>query len=156
VTRNLDVVQKTGVSSLIGQAEGTLYWEGTLTAGQTDDIFYLNTSATNSVFIYRSNAIGNTILCRIYYGGSFITIGNATAYTGLVKIAAAYKSGNSVMYINGVLVGTSSSAFAFTGALNDVVLNNAAFIAGNAAKRINTAALFPTRLTNTQLAALTA
>jgi hypothetical protein len=155
VTRNLDVVQKTGVSSLIGQTEGTIYWEGRLTSGQTDDIFYLNTSVTNSIFLYRGSGSSNTILFRIYYGGSFITIGNATAYTGLIKIAAAYKSGNSVMYINGAQVGTSSSAFAFTGALNDVVLNNSAYGFGNAAKRINTAAIFPTRLTNTQLAALT-
>jgi hypothetical protein len=155
VTRNLDVVQKTGVSSLIGQTEGTLYWEGTLTDGQRDDIFYLNTSLTNSVFIYKPT-INNTILFRVYYGGSPITISTATAYTGLVKIAAAYKNGDSVMYINGVQVGTSATSFAFTGALNDVVLNNTAYLFGNATKNIKTAALFPTRLTNAQLAALTA
>jgi hypothetical protein len=155
VTRNLDVAQLTGAQTLIGQTEGTLYWEGTLTAGQADDIFYLNTSVTNSVFLYRATGVSNTILFRIYYGGSFITIGNATAYTGLVKIAAAYKSGDSVLYINGVQTGTSATAFAFTGALNDVVLNNSAYGFGNAAKRIKSAAIYNTRLTNAELATLT-
>jgi len=153
VTRNLDVVQKTGVSSLIGQTEGTIYWEGTLTSG-LDDLFSLNRSTLNSVVLYKSGT--NTIVFRVYYGGSFISLGNATAYTGTVKIAASYKSGNSIIYINGVQVGTSSTAFTFTGALTDVVLNNSAFFFGNATKNIKTAALFPTRLTNTQLAALTA
>jgi hypothetical protein len=154
VTRNLDVVQKTGVSSLIGQTEGTLYWEGTLTDGQRDDIFYLNTSLTNSVFIYKPT-INNTILFRIYYGGSSFAIGNATAYTGLVKIAAAYKNGDSVLYINGVQTGISATAFAFTGALNDVVLNNTAYLFGNATKSVKSAAIYNTRLTNAELATLT-
>jgi hypothetical protein len=153
VTRNLDVVQATGVSSLIGQTEGTLYWEGTMTSG-LDDLFYLNRSATNSVVFYKNAT--NTIVFRIFYGGSSIIISTATAYTGTVKIAASYKSGDSVLYINGVQVGTSATAFTFTGALTDVVLNNSAFLFGNATKNIKTAALFPTRLTNAQLAALTA
>jgi hypothetical protein len=153
VTRNLDIVQATGVSSLIGQTEGTIYWEGTMTSG-LDDLFYLNRSATNSVFIYKNS--NNTIVFRIYYGGVALSIGNATPYTGLVKIAAAYKNGDSVLYINGVQTGISATAFTFTGALTDVVLNNSAFLFGNATKSVKTAALFPTRLTNAQLAALTA
>ncbi len=153
VTRNLDVVQKTGVSSLIGQTEGTLYWEGTLTSG-LDDLFYLNRSTTNSVFIYKNST--NLIVFRVNYGGSFISINNATAYTGTIKIAAAYKSGDSVLYINGVQAATSATAFTFTGALTDVVLNNTAYLFGNQTKNVKTAALFPNRLTNAQLAALTA
>jgi hypothetical protein len=153
VTRNLDVVQATGVSSLIGQTEGTIYWEGTLTSG-LDDLFALNRNTTNSLWLYKSSI--NTIVFRLYYGGVAASIGGATAYTGTIKLAAAYKSGNSVLYINGVQVGTSALAFAFTGALNDVVLNNTAFLFGNATKSVKTAALFPTRLTNAQLAALTA
>jgi hypothetical protein len=153
VTRNLDVVQATGVSSLIGQTEGTIYWEGTLTSG-LDDLFALNRNTTNSLWLYKSST--NTIVFRLYYGGVAASIGGATAYTGTIKLAAAYKSGNSVLYINGVQVGTSATAFAFTGALNDVVLNNTAFLFGNATKSVKTAALFPTRLTNAQLAALTA
>jgi hypothetical protein len=154
VTRNADVVQKTGVSSLIGQTEGTLYWEGTMTSGQVADLFYINLSVINSVFIYKTAV--NAILFRVIYGGSFITIGNATSYTGLVKIAAAYKSGNSVLYINGVQTGSSATSFAFTGALNDVFLNNTAFLLGNEIKKsVKTAALFTTRLTNAELATLT-
>jgi hypothetical protein len=154
VTRNADVVQKTGVSSLIGQTEGTLYWEGTMTSGDVDDLFYINRSLTNSVFIYKTAV--NVILFRVYYGGSSITITTPTSYTGTIKIAAAYKSGDTILYVNGVQIGTSATAFTFTGALTDVVLNNTAFLFGNQIKKnIKTAALFPTRLTNTQLAALT-
>jgi hypothetical protein len=154
VTRNIDVVQKTGVSSLIGQTEGTIYWEGTLIAGQADDIFFLNRNLTNSVFLYKTTA--NQIFLRIYYNSASIAFGSASGYTGNVKIAAAYKSGNTILYVNGVQVGTSATAFAFTAALSDIVLNNSTFFLGNATKNVKTAALFPTRLTNTQLAALTA
>jgi hypothetical protein len=154
VTRNLDVVQKTGVSSLIGQTEGTIYWEGTLTSGQADDIFFLNRNLTNSVFLYKTTA--NQIFLRIYYNSASIAFGSASGYTGNVKIAAAYKSGNTILYVNGVQVGTSATAFAFTAALSDIVLNNSTFFLGNATKSVKTAALFPTRLTNAQLAALTA
>ena len=154
VTRNLDVVQKTGVSSLIGQTEGTLYWEGTLIAGQADDIFFLNRNLTNSVFLYKTTA--NQIFLRIYYNSASIAFGSASGYTGNVKIAAAYKSGDTILYVNGVQVGTSATAFAFTAALSDVVLNNSTFFLGSQTKNVKTAALFPTRLTNTQLAALTA
>jgi hypothetical protein len=152
VTRNIDVAQLTGAQILIGQTEGTLYWEGTLTSG-FDDIFYLNRSVTNSVFLYK-NAINN-IIFRIYYNNLFITITNATAYTGTVKIAASYKSGDSVLYINGVQVGTSSTAFAFTGDLADIVLNNTAYLFGNATKSVKSAAIYNTRLTNAELATLT-
>jgi hypothetical protein len=154
VTRNIDVVQKTGVSSLIGQTEGTIYWEGTLTDGQADDIFFLNRNLMNSVFLYKSSA--NQIFLRIYYNIASINFGSASGYTGNVKIAAAYKSGDTILYVNGVQVGTSATAFTFTGALTDVFLNNSAYLFANATKNIKTAALFPTRLTNAQLAALTA
>jgi hypothetical protein len=154
VTRNLDLVQKTGVSSLIGQTEGTIYWEGTLTDGQADDIFYLNRNLTNSVFLYKASS--NQIFLRIYYNIASINFGSASGYTGNVKIAAAYKSGDTILYVNGVQVGTSATAFTFTGALTDVVLNNSAYLFANATKNVKTAALFPTRLTNAQLAALTA
>jgi hypothetical protein len=90
VTRNIDVVQKTGVSSLIGQTEGTIYWEGTLTSGQTDDIFFLNRNLTNSVFLYKTTA--NQIFLRIYYNSASIAFGSASGYTVNVKIAASYIS----------------------------------------------------------------
>jgi len=139
---------------LIGQTEGTIYWEGTLTSGQTDDIFFLNRNLTNSVFLYKTTA--NQIFLRIYYNSASIAFGSASGYTGNVKIAAAYKSGDTILYVNGVQVNTSATAFAFTAALSDIVLNNSTFFLGNATKSVKTAALFPTRLTNAQLAALTA
>jgi hypothetical protein len=153
VTRNLEVAQLTGAQTLIGQTEGTIYWEGTLSNG-LNDIFYLNRSIANSVVLYKN--ANNTISFRIYYGTSFFNLGNATAYTGTVKIAAAYKSGNSVLYINGVQAGTSSTAFVFTGDLADIVLNASGFFfATDFSKNVKSAAVYNTRLTNAELATLT-
>ena len=154
VTRNLEVAQLTGAQTLIGQTEGTLYWEGTLSSG-FNDIFYLNRSVTNSVVLYKN--ANNSIVFRIYYGGSFLNTGNATTpYTGTVKIAAAYKSGDTVLYINGVQTGSLATAFAFTGDLADIVLNASGyFFATDFSKNVKSAAVYNTRLTNAELATLT-
>jgi hypothetical protein len=39
VTRLADACSKTGISSLIGQTEGTLYWEGRIVEGVGTDLF---------------------------------------------------------------------------------------------------------------------
>jgi len=59
------------------------------------------------------------------------------------------------LYINGVQIGTSSTAFSFTAALNQININPTVFFEGIGNQRISAPALYTTRLTNAQLAALT-
>ena len=74
------------------------------------------------------------------------------------KLACAYKSGDSAIFLNGVQVGiTLTSAFTFAASLVAVFIG--AYETGTATitnTGINAFTLYTTRLTNTELAALTA
>jgi hypothetical protein len=74
-----------------------------------------------------------------------------------IKIAFAYKSGESVLYVNGVSV-TSSTAFTFAEGLEALFADWNGYNYGSAnvgTKAINQALLFKTRLSNAELASLT-
>jgi hypothetical protein len=146
VTRAADVVEKTGVSGLIGQTEGTLYIECE-NVSAANDVFYLNKDSTNTVRITKdaSNIFTGTIRAS---GVSTPFVG-ASGVTGIVKIAIAYKSGDSAMYLNGLQVGTTSSdAITFSAALSKVTLSDSSFFAGKSPTRIRAAAIYKTRLPN--------
>jgi hypothetical protein len=156
VTRNADVISKTGISSLIGQTEGTLFVDlgliksGPLGAdfGSIDDgtsqnriHFFLNTS--NKYGIY-SEKLGAT---QWYFVSSVSPTGND-------KLAIAYANNDVVLYINGTQVGSSNtfsvpatSAFRLNDRYDNAVKADV--------MQIKAEALWKTRLTNTQLAQLT-
>jgi hypothetical protein len=145
VTRNADVISKTGISSLIGQTEGTLfldfYYDGT-----TNNHMIINDSSFNS-YIYFNSQNANQLWAQIQN----INIQfSASASAGRHKLALAYKSGSSAFYLDGVQVGTSATTFTLSGSMS--ILDFTLTTPNNA---INAAALWKTRLTNTQLAQLT-
>jgi hypothetical protein len=157
VTRVRPTVSKTGVSSLIGQTEGTIYWEGFLGAN-TQTVFSVRASnAQNSCVIdiiennrIRAYVVTNNVQ-RFQLDSDVMTLG------ANIKIAFAYKSGQSVLYVNSVPV-TSSTAFTFAEGLQALFAdwNGYNYGTGQAGtKAIAQAALFPTRLTNAQLAEIT-
>jgi hypothetical protein len=81
---------------------------------------------------------------------------------GIHKFALAYKSGNNNAYIDGssVLTGAASggltNTFTITSAMNRIDLGHSSLIANTQFKdRIRSFALYTTRLTNAELAALT-
>jgi hypothetical protein len=155
VTRLQDVASKTGISSLIGQTEGTLFvdvdqfgkegnspyllaWDGTFdnriqissggTGSENKFAFYVSVGGTNVVFYI-----------------------HPTALTGRHKLALAYKLNDVVGYIDGVQVFNDTSAtIPSTSALQMAVASTNPANAG-----INQALLFKTRLSNAKLAELT-
>lgn len=150
---------KTGISSLIGQTEGTLFAEVDLTLGRNNTgagngmLEVLDSGRANAVTILKS-ATANQILIalRVNSVNTFISAG---AYiNGTNKIAVAYKSGQNVCYVNGVLAATSSLSFTFSASVDAV--NVGAYTTNVIDDRISQALLFKTRLTNAQLAELTA
>jgi hypothetical protein len=155
VTRNAEVITLSGaVSGCIGQTEGTLYWEGDALASGASDIFYVNRNVTNSVVLFKG--VTNLLTARVYAsGGTALTIADTVVRTGFLKLAIAYKSGDSTFYINGTRVGTlNTTAFTFTAALNTIRFGDD-FIAGAGNQRCRAVALYSTRLTDSELAALT-
>jgi hypothetical protein len=154
-SRSADVVSVSGaVSGSIGQTEGVLYIECESNNGE-DDVFNINRSAANAITVYKN--ANNSYLGRIYHSSTSIIFTSASGVTGTVKIAIAYKSGDSTMYLNGSRVGTlNTTAITFGAALNYLgVDKSSAFFSGIKPSRIRAVALYNTRLTDAELATLT-
>ena len=156
VPRNADVINLSGaVSGCIGQTEGTIYLETNALISGASDLFSFARATTNTVSITKNSS--NIIQATVYTSGPSPALNIAASGTvsGNLKIAVAYKTGESALYINGVQIGTSSTAFSFTAALTQININPTGFFEGIGNQRIRTLSLYTTRLTNAELAALT-
>ncbi len=153
VTRVADAASKTGVSSLIGQTEGTIFID--FESGVNDSTEYAfsvnNNNISNFITIFKS--MTNTISCRITVGGVVqATINSTTAVQNTrYKAAVAYKLNDIAFYVNGVLIGTDTSAT--IPSCNTIATSIASF--SPFYRPINAAALITRRLTNAELAAIT-
>jgi len=153
-TRNAEVISLSGaVSGCIGQTEGTIYLETDALVSGSSDLFCFARATTNTVSISKNSS--NRIQASVYTSGLALNIAASGTVSGNLKIAVAYKTGDSALYINGVPIGTSSTAFSFTAALTQININPTAFFEGIGNQRISAPALYTTRLTNAQLQALT-
>ena len=148
-TRLLDECTKTGISSLIGQQQGTLFFD--LNPSDFFDPSYVGINGVTRFIVGFEGDSGNTGTLRTY-GIWNTSLGTFSRYQRL-KIAMAYKNNDLAIYINGALV-TSSTSVTFTGDFSVFSFANnvgSQYFKGN----INQAALFTTRLTNAELASLT-
>ena len=157
VTRNADVISKTGISSLIGQTEGTLYAEVNLDNFDVNNVRILaisdGTSANRIMLLTNSSNRITTIVSNSSVEQAQISSGTLTK--GLYKIAVAYALNDFAFYINGALIGVDSSIN--VPICTDVYLGKIESSSPTAIlnDRIELATLFKTRLTNAQLATLT-
>ena len=156
-TRAQDDCRESSATSLIGQPEGTIYWEGSIVSvsSQGANIASFNYSTGSSVSLERQP--NGTIRGRIWSGGAVVNIvTSSSSYDGNVKIAFAYKSGDTTLYINGLQIGTSSTAFTFGSALTEFNLGAGdVYFAYPHKSEVKEALLFKTRLSNEELATLT-
>jgi hypothetical protein len=151
-TRVADVCSKTGISSLIGQTQGTIFWDGVATQGDYNQLMFIKDSSSIQ-FIGLTIASG-VIYGEVYNGGyvhlfSLAIASNATRF----KLALAYKTNDFAFYVNGTQVATASTGTTPT-SFDDLYLNNI-----NDTRDFNCevkqAIIFSTRLTNAELASLT-
>ena len=155
-TRNAEVITLSGaVSGCIGQTEGTIYLETDALVSGASDLFCFARATTNTVSISKNST--NIIQATVYTSGPSpaLTIAASGTVSGNLKIAVAYKTGESALYINGVPIGTSSTAFSFTAALTEININLTGFFEGRGNQRISALSLYTTRLTNDELQSLT-
>lgn len=159
VTRNADVISKTGISSLIGQTEGTIYAEikvNKLIGIASRYIFHISDgTANNRIYIAFSDASSNVLRGRIFNGSTLqCSIDTSTiTTTGTYKLALAYKNNDIVFYVNGVQIGVDTSATIPTCSRVDIGHNYAG--ASQLGDGIANTNIFKTRLTNTELQLLT-
>jgi hypothetical protein len=157
VTRVADAASKTGISSLIGQTEGTLFLDFNLQTTNQDFVIgqiYNSSTPANSIYFYITSA--NVIEAFVDNGGNQARIIPPSASAqGNYKLAIGYKANDFVYYINGVQIGTDTSGTVPT--CNSVNLidyvGTPVYMEKSA---INQYLLFTTRLSNAQLAELTA
>ena len=155
-TRVADACFKTGISSLIGQSQGTIFIDAVMkpTAGGYDCIMSVNDGTfANSVNVFTNPT--QDYYFEIYSGGVVQATGMFGALPATrIKFAVAWNSTNSVFYVNGSLLNTSSSittpsgmgSFNFSGPSNSYTMGK---------KEVNQFLSFTTRLTNAELASLT-
>jgi hypothetical protein len=156
VTRLIDAASKTGVSSLIGQTEGTLFADveyGNIdTSDQTIITLFQNSTNRFGIGAYRSGA--NNFLQFYCLSSSSVTVNINTIRTaGRYKLAGAYKNNDWVFYINGTQIGIDTSSPVPTA--SDLYIGTSASFTASFGNGINQAALFTRRFTNAELAQIT-
>ena len=152
VTRLADVAYKTGISSLIGQTEGTMLLDCEILTTDTQDLLSIRPGGTSSVVI---GTASNLILGYVIEGATIISMNFANyAINTRYKIAIAYKNGDCALYVNGTQADTDTTAFTFSTELSTLYLGQSQYF-GKSSYKNNEVVLFKTRLTNDQLEVLT-
>jgi hypothetical protein len=158
VTRNADVISKTGISSLIGQTEGTIFWDGEVNGCDNTFANLVNSEKnTNTAFSIGYVKASKNIYANVFDGSEKGLIQGGVFQIGQrIKLAYSYKSGDFALYVNGVQIGTSTNTFTFPSTLDDIFIGDAVtFFNFQEGISTNATALWKTRLTNDQLATLT-
>jgi hypothetical protein len=155
VTRLADSCSKTGISSLIGQTEGTIFIDTIIEdiVNQTNDPVLLYLKGSSQVYI---EITSSGRIYGVFYNGSTST-GFINANVGLTngrhKIAFAYKTDDFILYLDGIQIGSDTSGNV-SGTLTEFALQfYDSFYVGK--QKANQALLFKRRLTNTELEQLT-
>ena len=159
-TRVRETCSQTPPSGIIGQTEGTMFYDGYYGFEPAEVYLFLQENLGNglsdSISIKKLGS--NSIAVQVYDGNDLQTqlSGGSYVFGQRIKIAFAYKQNDFALYINNVQIGVSSSGL--IPPLNSVQIgtypasNSSNYIASNGT---NEAQLYNTRLSNTELQALT-
>ena len=115
VTRVADNASKSGISSLIGQTQGTIFFELVIGASDSSSVSrniggISDGTGSNRIEIYRFNntiQYDNITLGANQFSGIVFTLAN---FNTPLKIAISYSLNNVKTFINGVLVNTDVTA----------------------------------------------
>jgi hypothetical protein len=151
----VDACFKTGISSLIGQTEGVIFLDAKITALPTDgSLFGVQKTASN--FVIRFGSQGSNIYAQCYNGSTNLFFESTSLTLGTrVKMAFAYKAGDYAFYVNGAQIATGTNATTIP-ACDEVMTNSLWGNTNPSLYEINEAVISKTRLTNAELAQLTA
>ena len=156
-TRIADACSKTGISSLIGQTEGVLFAE--FIPSKTTDVVNLSANGVfqtdlNISYDANNKRIGINFYVNPTYIIAYFSANNSALLNTKIKVAVAYKSGDLAIYINGVQTNTSTTTYTIVSQLTRIRFNQNNFT-GSDSILYNQVILFPTRLTNAELALIT-
>ena len=158
VTRLKDDIYLTSASSLIGQTEGTMFVEVDWQDSGVQQEFLSANDGTNAnrLLIYKNT----TPELRMLANSNSVQVTNqgesSTAYSGIQKIAFAYKTDDFELYRNGSSISTDTSgSLASLGTLTNVDFAQSTASGSQANMWIRAVALFTTRLSDAECEALT-
>jgi len=156
VTRVDEVCRKENATDLIGQTEGSFFYEFEMglnnTIGTPVCISEYG-STTNFILVYQLQS--NLLSFRIRKNGvDQLNISCATLTKGKHKFAFAYKENDCVFYVDGVQIGTNTDC-EIPENLNRLSLVDVGVGINKVDSAVNQSLLFKTRLSNEELAALT-
>ena len=145
-------------SSLIGQTEGTLYVEVDWRLASGTNQWLLSVSDggnTNRVIIYNSG-----VALNMFAAANNATLTNqgesSSGYSGIQKIAFAYKTDDFELYRNGSSISSDTSgSLAALATLTDIDLGQSYGTSVQANMHIRAVAIYPTRLSDAECEALT-
>jgi len=156
VTRNQDVISKTGISDLINSVEGVLYFEmGVLSNDLTRRVITITDGTTNKILKVEYKNTSNQIEAVLLDGiTQCLILYTLTDSTSQNKIAFKYKLNDFALWVNGVKVGTDISGTTFTAnTLNKISFD--LFGANYFYGKIKNLQLYKTALTDEELQQLT-
>ena len=161
ITRGADVIRKTSITSLIGQSEGAVYFEVEVTDEARNKWFCTLDSASNS-FIQMWVNPTRQINAQINNSGTIVVspLASSVLAIGYHKVAFAYNTATNgcIMYVDGVQNPATTRTVGSPGlpAFNDMRFGG--YIAGTTESikgHVRAGAVYPNRLSNSELAALT-
>ena len=159
-TRGKDEASMTNVSGLIGQKEGTLYLEVDWKAASGTIQVLLEAddgTGSNRILIY--NTSGDALFMYARAGGATPATNqgvSSSAYSGIQKIAYAYKTDDFELYVNGSSVSSNTSgSLAALATLTDIDLGQDYAANVQANMHIRAVQIIPRRLSDAQLIELT-
>ena len=159
VTRNKDDITLGSASSLIGQTEGTLYvevdWRGT---GANQLLLSANDGTSNNRIVIYNNVTPVELRMAATADGSLKTNQgvSSTGFSGIQKIAFAYKTDDFELYRNGSSISSDTTgSLAALATLTDIDLGQQFDAGAQANMWIRAVALYPKRLSDAECEALT-
>jgi hypothetical protein len=161
VTRNEESLSSPSIPSLFGSTEGSFFIELTFDGlnGNGAIPLFLRSSVSNQFNHATYLQFGSSAISLAVYNGGTLqaTITGGTFTNGQnLKVGFAYKANDFVLYVNGIQIGTDTSG-SISSSLSFIDLGSYLFLQSTFQYNgsIKAAALWQTRLTNTQLAQLT-
>jgi hypothetical protein len=152
VTRSADSCSQTVPDGVIGQTEGAVYIEFDYlnSTGERRFIFQLGTGVDT---IYARIESGQTLTSQILNSGSGLTSTGTALPSGINKLAIAYANNDAVIYLNGSQIAVTSSVT--IPSLSDVYVGHNSGGSQTIAGIVKDFKLYNTRLSNSELQALT-
>ena len=153
VTRVQDTATKGSIDSLIGQTEGTIFVDMNIDAWDSSSFYFGVYGGGNEIYFA---CVGTGFLRFKHFGGgtTLAQIQQSGFALGRHKLAARYKNNDWAFYVDGVLIGVDTSG-TFSGLIGFCSLGYSSPAAYPSNAKYNSAMVFPTALSNAELATLT-